>query len=150
MPRERSHDFQGDPIVIDPPGFDVEASWRATQAYVDRMHAAGRDFAAAAGADPGICSCPKCRVMYWAFGRRQRCRKCGFEYPTDAWPMYSWGVQASQRPDLAYRHEERLGHPYYRYGFEHPVEEAFEEFDRIDWQSVMVDNREGPNAPAPD
>lgn len=134
----------GDPIVIDPPGFDVAAAWKECSDYVDRMRAVGRDIAAAHGADPGICSCPACETMHWAWGRRQRCTQCAFEYPTDWWPMYSAGVQAANSPKittyneaLGRLHQQRLAHPYYRYGLEHPVEDAWEERNRIDWRAVF-------------
>jgi hypothetical protein len=131
-----------DPIVIDPPGMDVAAAWKECHAYSDRMHAAGRPIAAAAGADPGICSCPACREMHWQWGKRQRCTKCGYEYPTDAWPRYSEGVHAAIRPQFRSRDHERLmEHPYYRYGFEHPVEatglDAYDAFQAIDWKAVF-------------
>ncbi len=134
-----------DPNVIDPPGFDVAAAWRGCHAYSDRMHAAERPIAAAAGADPGICSCPACGVMYWAWGRRQRCADCGFAYPVDWWAMYSYGVQAALRPavrgqypSLAGLHAERLAHPYYRFGFENPVEDAWANREKVDWRAVMA------------
>jgi hypothetical protein len=134
-----------DPIVIDPPGFDVAAAWRECSDYVDRMCAAGRDIAASFGADPGCCSCPACEAMHWAWG--QRCTQCGFEYPTDWWPMYSYGVQASgerqaewrrKNKGLARIHAERMAHSCYRYGFEHPVEDAWDERTKVDWRSVLA------------
>lgn len=145
----------GDPIVIDPPGFDPNAGWKEHSDYVEQCggltHEDGDvNWRAAFGADPGICSCPACHTMYWAFGRKQRCRACNFEYPTDAWPMYSYGVQAFSRKNgggkfavhtsLDQMHEERMSHPYYRYGFEHPPEEKADvhaEYKRINWRTVF-------------
>lgn len=48
---------------------------------------------AAAMSDPGICSCPRCHKDYWAEGIRQECPACHAQYPTNWWPMLSWGVQ---------------------------------------------------------
>ena len=136
------------PIVIDPPDFDQEAAWKEYSEYVEKcggiQHEDGDvNWRAAFGADPGVCSCPACGEFYWMWGRRQRCVKCGFEYPTDAWPMYSYGVQAAlsgvhRGPnEKAYRHDERMKHPYYRYGLEHPVADAHGEFKRLDWRAIL-------------
>lgn len=128
-----------EPIVIDPPGFDIRAAWQECQEYSDRMHACERPLAAAAGADPGICSCPACGVMHWAWGRAQRCTACGFEYPTDWWAMYSFGCQAHRwLVPLGNLHDRRLAHPYYRYGYEHPADDPMSERDRIDWRSLNL------------
>lgn len=133
-----------EPLVLDPPGFDTLAAWRECQNYSDRMHEAGGPIAAAFGADPGICSCPACGQMYWAWGRVQRCRSCGFDYPTDWWAMYSWGCQAGRYPDrqtlpaLSRLHLRRMSHPYYRHGYEHPVADPWQEKDRIDWRSLNL------------
>ena len=132
-----------DPIVIDPPNFDPAAAWAECRAHVDQCgglaHEDGSpNWNAAFGADPGICSCPACGEMYWAWGKVQRC-KCGFEYPTDWWPMYSWGVQATRSALLqqSKRHEQRMDHPYYRYGFEHPVADPWAEHDRQEWRDEV-------------
>lgn len=72
------------------------------------------------------------------WGRRQRCRVCGFEYPTDWWPMYSWGSQAAYRRDSdPYKHDVRLRHPYYRYGYMHPVEDPWKERGTVEWQKAV-------------
>jgi hypothetical protein len=133
-----------DPIVIDPPGFDVAGAWQECSDYVDKMRAVGRDTAASFGADPGCCSCPACGEMHWAWGKRQRCTQCAFEYPTDWWSMYSQGVSAANSPRLTTHneslgrlHQQRLAHPCYRYGFEHPVADAWEERSKIDWEAVL-------------
>lgn len=146
-----------DPIVIDPPGFDQKAAWTECGEYVEKCggltHEDGElNWKAAFGADPGCCSCPACHQMYWAWGNIQKCVKCGFEYPTDWWPMYSWGVQRKLNeidPPPAFRDrkpsehwqkecERRMEHPYYRYGYEHPVESPCRERDKVNWREVMA------------
>lgn len=153
-----------DPIVIDPPNFNLTAAWQGCSQAVEEAggmtHEDGEpNWRAAFSADPGCCSCPVCREYYWAWGNRQRCVKCGFEYPVDAWPMYSWGVQdawwmsgimKSPDPDFAEIHKLgiigrrkiRMQHEYYRYGFEHPPQgpaiNLVKEFERIDWRKVLV------------
>lgn len=129
------------PIVIDPPNFDEKKTWEECNEWVERHGGiVGVDgvpnMMAAAGADPGICSCPACHENYWMLGRRQRCVKCGFEYPTDAWPMYSYGTQASMK-ECPYKHEERLSHLYYKYGFEHSAKTPWKEYKRLDWQKII-------------
>lgn len=146
-----------EPIVIDPPGFDIDGAWKECRDFVDEcgglQDEAGKpNWRAAFGADPGVCACPACHRYYWLWGRRHRCSKCGFEYPTDWWPMYSWGVaEATRQQRMAGRivdermkecfarmHRERIGHPYYRYGYEHPVDgNVFGEAMRIDWRSAI-------------
>lgn len=146
-----------DPIVIDPPGFDTKAGWKECAEYVEKCGGLTHDdgepnWRAAFGADPGVCSCPNCGEYYWAWGIKQRCRKCAFEYPVDWWPMYSYGVQQRNReadPPPACRekhfrdylkreHERRISHPYYRYGYEHPVKDPWAEHDKIPWKTVMA------------
>lgn len=131
-----------DPIVIDPPNFDQAAAWAECRKWVDDC--GGLDetnpshMRAASGADPGICSCPACGTMYWMWGRVQRCRMCEFEYPTDWWPMYSWGSSASKKSQKSpYRQEERMKHPYYRYGFEHPADDPWMECHKPAWQEAI-------------
>lgn len=145
-----------DPIVIDPPDFDQASAWAECNKWVEDcggLSGCGGEpnWKAAFGADPGVCSCPACGEYYWCWGRMQRCIKCSFEYPTDAWPKYSAGVNARRRfdspppalssPDIMNRfrarHARDMKHPYYRYGFEHPPDSAFDEFKRIDWKSVL-------------
>ena len=147
------------PIVIDPPGFDQDAAWKECRDHVEKCGGIATDdgevnWRAAFGADPGCCSCPACGEFYWAWGRKQRCASCGFEYETDWWPMYSYGCGDARRlngslagPDretnerlIRYTREQadrRMSHPYYRYGFEHPVADPWEEKGRIDWRAVM-------------
>ena len=130
-----------DPIVIDPPNFDQKEAWQECSDYVEQcggmVHEDGEpNWRAAFGADPGCCSCPACGEMYWQWGRVQRCVVCAFEYPTDWWPMYSYGVQATRR-ETRYKHEERMKHPYYRYGFEHPVEDPWKEHNKQEWRDAI-------------
>jgi hypothetical protein len=146
--------FLGDPDVIDPPGFDVAKAWKGCQDDRDAMLRVGREIAAAHFADPGCCTCPMCGAGYWAWGRRQRCKACQFEYETDWWSMYSYGVgkahMQKQKGALAMKglqdlHERRMTHPYYRYGFEHPVDSAYDiafsrdPGERINWSEVIKD-----------
>jgi hypothetical protein len=134
-----------DPIVIDPPNFDQQAAWKECEEYVEGCgglaHEDGEpNWRAAFGADPGVCSCPACGEMYWQWGRRQLCVKCSFEYPTDWWPMYSWGSQAAhpqRKLPLGATHEKRMSHPYYRYGFEHHVADPWKEHDKPAWREEI-------------
>lgn len=131
-----------DPIIIDPPGFNPADGWKQCQEDVER--AGGLDdidgypnWLAAFAADPGCCTCPNCKAYYWAWGRVIQCLDCGFQFSTDWWPMYSWGVQAAKERRADRLHEKRMNHPYYRYGFEHPVDDAWEEHDKINWKAVL-------------
>jgi len=143
-----------EPIIVDPPGMTPESGWAECDAAV--KGAGGlqdRDgevnLRAAFSADPGITSCPKCRAQHWAWGRRVRCSQCAFEFPTDWWPMYSYGVNAAtgaargakihigNHDGLRSLHETRLSHAYYRYGFQHPVASAWDEHEKIDWANVL-------------
>lgn len=139
-----------EPIVVDPPGFDPAAAWEECRSEVDRLgglsHPDGEpNWLAAFSASPSVCSCPACGQMHWAWGRIQRCVACSFEYPTDWWPKFSWGSQAARRKDPESResklHTSRLDHPYYRYGFEHPVESPADARREIDWRAVMQEPR---------
>lgn len=134
-----------DPIVIDPPGFDQKAAWGECHEYSDRMHAAGRDIAAAHGADPGICSCPCCGEMYWAWGARQRCVDCGFEYDTSWWAMYSWGAQAARRGEKVenfsdYQKRYWDNSKYFRWAFENKAEPSMEAARAVDWKTVFPED----------
>lgn len=150
-----------DPIVIDPPCFDQAAGWQECEEYVEKcgglVYEDGEpNWRAAFGADPGVCSCPACGETYWAWGRSQRCVICAFEYPTDAWAMYSYGIQAYRTlngkmkdggdpeayqrvVDYYRRKQERdMQHPYYRYGFEHPHGgDIWWHYHQIDWKFVL-------------
>jgi hypothetical protein len=129
-----------EPNVIDPPGFSNKAAWDECKEYVDKCGGVVDEdgevnWRAAHGADPGVCTCPNCKEYFWAWGRKHLCT-CGFEYPTDWWSMYSWGVSAA-KTEGRYKHEERMDHPYYRYGFENPVDDAWAEHNRIPWKKVL-------------
>jgi hypothetical protein len=89
-----------DPIVLEPAGFTPEQGWAECEQYVKQCGGVTNkdgevNWRAAFGADPGCCSCPACHVTYWAWGARVRCVRCAFEFPTDWWPMYSYGVSAA-------------------------------------------------------
>ena len=130
-----------EPIVVDPSSFDVDAAWREFQGGNDAdpvMEDGAPNWRVLSGSDPGVVSCPVCWEFYWNFGFVQRCRHCSFRFPTDWWPMYSWGCQRHRTPERIRRameadHERRLAHPYYRYGFEHPVDDPSAQAHRVDW-----------------
>jgi hypothetical protein len=142
-----------EPIILEPHDLTPEQGWDECKSYVEKCggltHRGGDvNWRAAFGADPGICSCPVCQQQYWAWGTKQRCRQCGFEYPTDWWPMYSYGVNAATAKDrgakvhievsqaLRELHERRLSHVYYRYGFEHPVDDPWKNRFLVNWRAV--------------
>lgn len=128
-------------IVVDPPGFDVKAGWAwcHEQSKDGCVYPDGEvNWRAAFSADPGIVSCPVCQQMHWAWGRRQRCTVCEFEYPTDWWAMYSWGCAAAARDESKrYKQDERMTHPYYKYGFEHPVPDPYTQRHLVPWREVL-------------
>lgn len=150
-----------EPIILEPAGLTSEQGWDECNRYVEQCGGLTYEdgevnWRAAFGADPGICSCPACRQKYWAWGTKQRCRQCGFEYPTNWWPMYSYGVSDATAETrgakvhignstaLSVLHEQRMSHPYYRYGYEHPVESAWAEHERIDWRAVVTGAASSP------
>lgn len=143
-----SDDWIGDPLVIDPPGMDQQAAWDECKDYVDKCgglsHEDGKpNWPAAFGADPGVCSCPVCNAMYWAWGRVQRCKRCGFEYPTDWWCMYSWGAQARQagRTIFGRLTQERYDkHKYYRWAFDHSATPSMEAARVVAWQTIFPED----------
>lgn len=145
-----------DPIILDPPGLTPEQGWTECDEYVEQCggltYSDGEpNWRAAFGADPGCCSCPACQQMYWAWGRKIQCVKCGFAFETDWWPMYSYGVREARRGsnvlapgnDISVQrglrdlHRRRISHPFYRYGYEHPVEDPWNERHKIDWRAVL-------------
>lgn len=150
-----------DPVVIDPPEYDVAAAWKGCQDYVERCGGLAYpdgepNICAAAGADPGCASCPNCHQYFWAFGKRIQCTECGFEFETDWWPMYSSGVSDGQimrgertYPDqefterlkygITQRIETRMAHPYYRYGYGHPTPSPWEQHDKLPWREIMTE-----------
>lgn len=125
------------PIVLVPAGFDIVAEWKKYEQAQDALAANPEDFGAAMCADPGICSCPACDAMYWAFGHVQQCVACGFIYPTNAWCAFSWGTSASGYNDA------RMNHPYYRYAYEHHRDARWphtpEVMRSIDWRAAVGD-----------
>lgn len=149
-----------DPIIIDPPGETATQGWESCHRYVEQCGGLAYDdgevnWRAAFGADPGCCSCPNCKQMFWAFGRVIECTECKFQFPTDWWSKYGSGVSDARRlngstvcPDPQVNErmltlvrgelEERMKHPYYRYGFEHPVESAWDEHDKLPWKEIMA------------
>ena len=157
-----------DPIVIDPSGFDAKAAWAECGEYVEKCggltHPDGDvNWRAAAGADPGCCSCPACHAYFWSWGNIIQCTECQFQFPTDWWMRYSWGVQradheknpppAMREPRfaeyIAERHAASMQHPYYRYGYGHPVEDAWAEHNKIDWRAAVgpIDKQTWPRLP---
>lgn len=144
-----------DPIVIEPAGFDPRAGWQECREHVDKCgglsHEDGEpNWSAAFGADPGCMSCPNCGEMYWAWGTIAECLDCQFRFPTNWWAAYSWGTQQKKREEnppsgvsprfFVYTretHAQRIGHPYYAYGYNNPVEDAWAEHDKIKWKEVV-------------
>lgn len=148
-----------DPIIIDPPRDTPERGWKSCQDYVESCggltYPDGEvNLRAAAGADPGCCTCPNCHQYFWAFGRVLQCTECGFQFESDWWAMYSYGVgdaktlsdptkfdgaEFRQRiiDGINARMPQRIQHPYYRYGFEHPVVDAWAEHDKLPWKQIM-------------
>lgn len=51
--------------------------WEEAKEYVEKMRSAGREWSAAAGADPGIVSCPTCGHMHWDEYECFICARCG-------------------------------------------------------------------------
>lgn len=105
---------------------------------------------AAAGADPGCCSCPACHEYHWSYGIIHQCPTCKFIYPTDWWAMLSWGSGAGRRdaandlpPEITAKHREfdakRRGHPYWDYGYKHRLENPWEAKQNIDWRAEIGD-----------
>jgi len=132
-----------DPIILWPV-ITPEEIWKDCEEWVKRKGGLSDDnpnqMMAAAGADPGICSCPNCHEHHWSYGRIHKCPTCSFIYPSDWWPMYAYGC-SSGRGRLSFEHidERRRGHPYWKYGFEHPVEDAWETHDKLPWKELIGD-----------
>lgn len=141
MPKRKCH--TRNPRVIDPPNMDCDAAWKECGEYVEKcggmQYPDGEvNWRAAFGADPGVCSCPNCHEYYWSWGRVVECLDCGFRFPTDSWAMYSWGVQAARPSPMKHRVEERLAHPYYRYGYEHPVDNPIHDhYEKLPWKELV-------------
>ena len=148
-----------DPIVVDPPGFDCAAGWKECGEYVEKCGGLVRNdgelnWRAAFGADPGCCTCPACHQSFWSWGRLIECTECHFRFPPNWWGLYSDGVNQRNRelrPTpymldpanaafcdwLTRSRDKRLASPYYRYGYEHPVPDAWQEHDKIDWRKEL-------------
>lgn len=128
-----------EPKVIDPPNFDAHKIWDDCKDAMDNVVRpdGSLSWKAAFCADPGCCTCPNCHVYYWQLGKVIECLDCQFQFPTDWWPMYAYGCNAATGSRVKSLHNERMSHPYYRYGFEHSVDDPWEHHDKIDWKSVM-------------
>lgn len=102
---------------------------------------------AAAGADPGCCKCPSCKEFHWSLGIIHQCPTCGFIYPSDWWPMYSFGCAAGRRKGktaetpyekiLEKSDLRRRGHPYYDYGYNNPSFYPCDTRNEIDWKQAV-------------
>jgi hypothetical protein len=152
-----------DPIIIDPPDLEPKDVWDDCARYVKRVggmvYPDGEvNLAAAAGADPGCCSCPSCGQYFWMMGRIILCSDCGFQFNSDWWPMYSYGCSDAKAiagdrkfPDPAFakrliagiqeRMPKRIQNPYYRYGLEHPVDDPWAHHDKLPWREIMKDEQ---------
>lgn len=130
-----------EPIIIEPPGRTPKDGWDKCHAAVEERGGFGDgdqiNIGAAFVADPGVCTCPNCHEHFWAWGTKLECTECHFQFPTDWWGMYSHGVAAARRIFVESLHQERLQNPYYQYGFEHPVADAWGEHEKIPWKQIM-------------
>lgn len=139
-----------DPIILWPKVTPAEV-WEDCQKWVADKGGLGEEnpgqLMAAAGADPGCCSCPGCHEHHWAYGTIHKCPACGFVYPTDWWRMFAWGCAAGRRDAKeeltpVEQHcrdydEKRRGHPYWEYGYKHRFEEPWAERKHIDWKTEI-------------
>lgn len=127
-----------DPIVIDPPNFDADAQWEEHKKAIDNItdEHGNLNHRAIHFADPGVVSCPSCHEHFWNLGLRQRCSKCSFEFPTDWWPMYSWGAQDGWRKRP--RNPDYVRHEYYSYGYDNPVERPQDVAFKMDFKGLLV------------
>lgn len=131
-----------DPIILWP-RITPEEVWKECKEWVNEKGGLSSDnphqMMAAAGADPGVCSCPNCREYHWAYGQIHQCHTCKFIYPTDWWPMYSYGCSAGHRGDTGFRHinDMRKNHPYWKYGFENPNVDPWKEKESVRWIDVI-------------
>jgi hypothetical protein len=140
-----------DPIIVDSEPPDVDKIWKdCSEASNHVMREDGTvNYRAAACADPGVTTCPACGRYHWNIGRWHKCTNCEFVYPTDAWPMFSWGVVEARRrksrqppcPGLDRLAEKRMAHPYYKFGFDHADtvhgDDLHMFFLTIDWRKAM-------------
>ena len=129
-----------DPITMEPKDLDVDAIWKDCREWQPKVvdEDGEVNWRAAHYADPGLTSCPACDQYYWNLGNLHKCRKCNFIYPTDAWPMFSWGAQAKRRGDTTLLTQKRMKHAYFRYGYQHGEDgDLSEQFRQIDWRDVL-------------
>lgn len=140
MSKHDDSDFLCDPIVIDPPDFDLKAAWgECREATKDGfVYPNGEvNWEAAFSADPGCCSCPACRKHHWAWGRRQRCTGCGFEYPTGWYGIVREGQDdrgTQPLPTTAPKHPDC---PYYMQGW-HSRGTDYHEIQASNWRSIVA------------
>ena len=146
-----------DPIIIYPPNLTAESVHKDCADYVEKLGGTVREdgsvnWRAAFGADPGCCSCPKCKEYLWSCGLILKCPDCGFVFPSNWWAAYSRGSgaarqlkHAEERGDKRFadylrdKQKRSMAHPYYRYAYEHPVDDAWAEHDKVDWPVVVGD-----------
>jgi hypothetical protein len=128
-----------EPIVIDPPGFDLATAWESCREDRENVvDAEGEvNWGAAFGADPGVTSCPACQTYHWAWGRRQRCTKCAFEYPVGWNHIVGEGQGDRGTLPLASVPPERPDDPYYMHGWTHPTL-PYEALHAVDWPEVVT------------
>lgn len=127
------------PKVIKPPDFDIDKAWEECRDWTEQHR--GSPIAEAAGADPGCCSCPKCKTYFWSFGLVQQCTECNFIFPTNWWSQYSKGcregLQVNAGAEITGGMKHRTKDPYYCQGFYNPTKNAFEEKDKLDWEAIV-------------
>ncbi len=148
-----------DPIVLDVPPPDKEAIWRECDKAMNAVQNpdGSTNWRAAFAADPGAVRCPACLAYHWSIGHWHKCTQCGFIYPYDAGCMFAYGRQQAfeelehpnygRDPDdpdakarLARFYAQRMRHPYYKYGYEHPGDPSLmwtEAFAAVKWRNVF-------------
>ena len=79
------------PIILEGDPFP----WDAPNPLGAIIDAAGKvNWMAAAFADPGVMSCPKCKEYLWNEGNRVRCPDCGHEFET---PNGQWQRERQEK-----------------------------------------------------
>jgi hypothetical protein len=143
-----------EPIILKPEGMTPESGWKECEEYVKKcggcVHEDGSvNWRAAFGADPGVCTCPRCAVMLSAWGTRIECPDCHFQFPTHWWSQYACGVHAAKmlaKKDIdknmqnyyAKKMADNCLCQYFMHGFNNPVDDAWEEHGKIDWEAVVA------------
>lgn len=61
--------------------------WEEAEKHVNKYIETRPEFAAA-GADPGVMSCPNCNEMYWKEGSKVQCTKCNH-----IWEVEYYGIK---------------------------------------------------------